>query len=38
MGGLGRLQHARTIIGVFSEHPGAAQRVAGITIAGTLTY
>ncbi|MDT7692702.1 MAG: transporter, family, alpha-ketoglutarate permease [Pseudonocardiales bacterium] len=34
----GRTARRNPLIGVFTEHPGAALRVAGITIAGTLTY
>jgi MHS family alpha-ketoglutarate permease-like MFS transporter len=34
----GRTARRNPLIGVFTEHPGAALRVVGITIAGTLTY
>jgi MHS family alpha-ketoglutarate permease-like MFS transporter len=34
----GRTRRRHPIVGIFTEHPGAALRVVGITIAGTLTY
>ncbi|OZM76293.1 MFS transporter [Pseudonocardia sp. MH-G8] len=36
--GEGRTRGKHPIIGIFTEHPVAALRVVGITIAGTLTY
>jgi MHS family alpha-ketoglutarate permease-like MFS transporter len=36
--GEGRTRGRNPIVGMLVEHPGAALRVVGITIAGTLTY
>jgi MFS transporter, MHS family, alpha-ketoglutarate permease len=34
----GRTRRRNPVVGMLAEHPGAALRVVGITIAGTLTY
>jgi MHS family alpha-ketoglutarate permease-like MFS transporter len=34
----GRTRRRNPIVGMFTEHPRAALRIVGITIAGTLTY